>query len=281
MKITIDDFNATCPAAVTPGNEIFQNITAQIDNWTDWARSLSTPEVFDRLDKLDSEPIADDFDTLTALRSYLAGFICSMAFWDAIPQLDLVLTATGFGVVSNANVAPASADRVAALRNQMRRQALVNLEAAIDELRTLGVAAKSTQCARFFRSLFWRASHMRRIGIINPTFDDLQQHMPALHHAQQALSRHISSEQMEALLRAQASAEADAEVCILIDKCRDYIAYHVTDRLQLCKTYALEIIAYMERNLDKFPEYRDSQTYKANHFEHYQNKADDPCFFFH
>ncbi len=280
MKITIDDFNAVCPAARTPGDEIFQSIAVQISKWDDWARALSTPEVYERLDSLDTETVAEDYDTLTALRRYLVGLVCSMAFWDAIPQLDLVLTATGFGVVSNSNVAPASAERVAALRTQIRRQALVNLEAALEDLRSLGVPAKSKLCARFFRSLFWRSSHMRRLGVIDPTLDDLQQHMPALLQAQQSLAGYISSEQMEALLRAQASAETDAEVCVAIDKCRDYIAYHASDRLHLCETYALEILGYMERNLDKFPEYRDSQTYKANHFERYENKADDPCFFF-
>lgn len=48
-------------------------------------------------------------------------FICMDAFYCTIPQLDLVLTETGFGVVNNQNTSPASRDRVEALRNSVRQ----------------------------------------------------------------------------------------------------------------------------------------------------------------
>ena len=46
------------------------------------------------------------------LRSLCCQIVVADAFHGALPSLDLVLTPNGFGIVSNNNVAPASADRV-------------------------------------------------------------------------------------------------------------------------------------------------------------------------
>ena len=45
-----------------------------------------------------------------ATRALLCQTIAAHAFHVALPSLDLVLTPTGFGIVSNGNIAPASAE---------------------------------------------------------------------------------------------------------------------------------------------------------------------------
>lgn len=56
--------------------------------------------------------MADKLDTIPGLEQAVTKLVCLRTYQEQIPQLDLVLTPTGFGVVSNQNLAPASADRV-------------------------------------------------------------------------------------------------------------------------------------------------------------------------
>lgn len=280
MKITYDDFVHHCPASQTPDTTVFDAISAQLDKWQGRARELASPEIYDSLDTLDSNPIGENYDRLVALRRELMGMVCHLAFWDAIPQLDLVLTPTGFGVVSNDNVAPASADRVAALRKQLRRLGLAHVEEAVDILRELDGPLKSERCAQFFRTLFWRASHLHLFGVINPTLDDLAEKMPQILTAQTLLSAVISPELLTVLLRAEGTASASPVQSILINMCRVLCVYAAGADFKLFEKQRLAILGFMEENQEELPEYRDSATYKANHFQRYENKADDPCFFF-
>lgn len=52
------------------------------------------------------------------LHSIMIPALANFALFEAIPFLDLVLTSTGFGIVSNDQISPASADRVQALANR-------------------------------------------------------------------------------------------------------------------------------------------------------------------
>ena len=62
------------------------------------------------------------------LRELCAHIVAVDAFRRAIPSLDLILTPNGFGIVSNQNVVPASADRVKRLIDSLltNRDSLVN-----------------------------------------------------------------------------------------------------------------------------------------------------------
>lgn len=52
---------------------------------------------------------------------YFRRAVYATAAYNALPTLDLVATPNGFGVVSNNNIAPASKERVAALRESLRQ----------------------------------------------------------------------------------------------------------------------------------------------------------------
>ncbi|MGN1307089.1 MAG: DUF6712 family protein, partial [Faecousia sp.] len=52
---------------------------------------------------------------------YFRRAVYATAAYRALPTLDLVATPNGFGVVSNNNIAPASKERVAALRESLRQ----------------------------------------------------------------------------------------------------------------------------------------------------------------
>lgn len=277
MNILYEEFTQCCPAGEVPDSGIFESIAAQILRWKEWARELATPDIYDKLDNIDAEPITEDYDRLVSLRRYLVGMICSFAFEDAIPQLDLVLTPTGFGIVSNQNVAPASVDRVNALKTRMRNQGWTYFEEAVDVLRYLGAFKTSKLCASVFQSLFWKSSHLHVFGIPNPTYDNLREKNRDIIREQPFLIQFISPEQFGAFLRSEALATTTTIQGIAIQMCRVYFAIEGT---QAKNSQKLAILNFMEQHSDEFPEYMNSVTYKANHFQRYENQKDDSCFFF-
>lgn len=277
MEISYEEFKEFCPAGETPDCGIFDSLCAHIQRWKDRARELATPGIYDHLDNLDAVPVTENYDRLVSLRRYLAGMICSLAFEDAIPQLDLVLTPTGFGIVSNQNVAPASADRVNALKSRLHTQGWIYFEEALDTLRYLGAPKSSKLCASAFRTLFWKSCQLNVFGIINPTRDNLIEKNREVLAEQPSLIRFLSPELFASLLKAEASASTTALQSIVIGMCRVYFA---TEGAKAKGAQKLAILSFIEQHPEEFQEYMNSETYKANHFQRYENQKDDSCFFF-
>ncbi|MBO4549218.1 MAG: hypothetical protein J5733_00680, partial [Bacteroidaceae bacterium] len=84
-----------------------------------------------------------------SLRATTTQVIVNEAFRRALPQLDVILTPNGFGIVSNANIAPASKERIARLLDTL----LDNRDAAISQVLSLVPAETawlSTEQGKFF-----------------------------------------------------------------------------------------------------------------------------------
>lgn len=79
-----------------------------------------------------------------------------LTLYESIPFLDLVLTGSGFGIVSNTNIAPASADRVRAL-------ATASLEAANNAMDTLLFWLQSSSNTYYTD---WNKSSLIRDGLL-------------------------------------------------------------------------------------------------------------------
>lgn len=76
---------------------------------------------------LGPEDFLSDQDNLRAVR-----IVALKAFADAIPSLDIVVTPTGFGVVSTDAIAPASKERIDRLVNSLRNEINSELKLLID-----------------------------------------------------------------------------------------------------------------------------------------------------
>ena len=83
---------------------LFEKLSSQIEEAELWAAESFTGETL--FNEIAKEPEGN------VLRRMMAIIVCNHAFMQDIPSLDLVLTPNGFGIVSNANIAPASKDRV-------------------------------------------------------------------------------------------------------------------------------------------------------------------------
>jgi hypothetical protein len=72
------------------------------------AREITGSALYEKLSEADNKTLLSYCQKVSAFKAYL----------DAIPSLDLIETETGFGIVSNGNIAPASRERVLALAKQ-------------------------------------------------------------------------------------------------------------------------------------------------------------------
>ncbi|MCQ2345729.1 MAG: hypothetical protein MJZ82_03060 [Paludibacteraceae bacterium] len=93
------------------------------------------------------------------LRSLCCQIVVADAFHGALPSLDLVLTPNGFGIVSNNNVAPASADRVNRLGDALianRDQLLTSLLLSLAE----DNAWRESEQGQYFAATLWPDLHL-------------------------------------------------------------------------------------------------------------------------
>lgn len=115
-----------------------------------------------------SEAVLTDLLTRDAnnkLLHYARMAVVAEAMLHAVPQLDLVLTPNGFGVVSNTNIAPASKERVERLLLSLEKMRDDTL-AVLLPLLTQDVAwATSDPCLYFEQTLYPWLDLPRKLGI--------------------------------------------------------------------------------------------------------------------
>lgn len=274
MEITIkrEDFERAVPAFRSPTPEVWNKVQRYVEGCTaNWQAIITT------------EAQLPDHMAAT-----LATAICLRAAYDVVPQMDLVLTPTGFGIVSNQNTAPASRERVDALRLQLRRDACRLEDHVLSHL-----AAHNLMTLRRSRagSLLWTPSLCTLYGIRTPEGSEVLREefdamATALHAASARVVDVISPELYAALVTRQHAADADltpdttptayGEALLMA---RQLMAAHVMHGRGIAD-HTRHIINFIEAHADQLDEYRLSPTYQARHTTQYENKQTDPSFFF-
>ena len=276
MEITIkrEDFERAVPAFRSPTPEVWNKVQRYVEGEVaNWQTLITTDATL-------SDKVA----------GYLATAICLRAAYNAVPQMDLVLTPTGFGIVSNQNTAPASRERVDALRLQLRRDAC-----QLEDHVLLCLAAQNMMTLRRSRaaSLLWTPSLCTLYGIRTPEGGEVLREEfdamgTALHAASARVVDVISPELYAALVTRQYAADAGLELdpsakeeaygeALLM--ARQLMAAHVMHGRGIAD-HTRHLINYIEAHADQLDEYRLSPTYQARHTTQYENKQTDPSFFF-
>lgn len=224
-----------------------------------------------------------DFDTLpTTVQNEAKKAICLEAFYLAIPFLDLVLTPTGFGVVSNTNIAPASKERVAALSAMVKKcrdNAFDNLLVA---LHTEVNDWKSMPVARFqIASLFWTAQHLRTYAGMPDVFrTDLLELRTRISEVEEIFRTAISSVYFESLLAAIRTGNISDDDTLIVMQLREAAGIYLSDSPLIFRKKVDRVVETLEGNVDKYVVYKESEAYKVRHLERYQNEKDDTTYFF-
>lgn len=271
MEITYDDLILYCPSTQQPDDSVL----SQMESWIARARHHAMQVLGYTFF---SDVVAMENESYAVLIPLLKRYICLKAYSLAIPSLDLVLTPTGFGVVSNQNLAPASADRVRALRESVRDDADAAFEDLLDALRGFEAWTDSMQSVQYFQSLFWRSEDLRYFGKPDATRRDYVAMRPEIMGAESELIKLIGQEQFVCLINGIKHNSLTAIQNAVLLRCRLFVVA-VANKAGV-ENERRRLLSTIEANLDSFPLYAMSSNYEANHYPRYQNKKDDTCYFF-
>lgn len=223
-------------------------------------------------------------DTNERLKSLAIPLICIDAFVRTCRSLDLVLTATGFGIVSTESTAPASKTRVDALIEELSLQELDLIDEMIQELIRVQGWGTTEQAQMRIPTFFYRPQQLKTLcGMVLTT--QTWQHAKGCAVTATALLRNeISDEYMDELLEKLRTGSTNNADVIIIDKCLRFMA-DFNSNYELTKgcpneTMLRQIVHQLECYRTSYPTYCNSTLYARRHAEGYQNKKKDPTFFF-
>jgi len=198
----------------------------------------------------------------SAILHPLAAIAAHQALADAIPSLDLVQTVNGFAVVSNQNLAPASRDRVDRLIAAHRSQRDTAISALIPRLAAVPEWRDTPQCGFFRSTLFPTPAHIRPLASGAATWERYEELHPAIAAAEDRLATEYISPDLMQRLRDEALGLINPHSPILTRLC-EALRSHVADIIQdrpLRDTALRDIVDYIRRHPDTFPEWHRSDT---------------------
>lgn len=274
--ITKEIFEKYVPAAKTAdrNTSVFNRMQQYFETGLIWLREYIFGEAFiAHLDDEDIKPIVLEY-------------LCVNGFYLAIPSLDLVLTGTGFGVVSTQDTAPASKDRVERLRSDMCWKGLLVKSRLFKQIVKIDGWGESQIAIDQIASLYYDPEMLARFGPVNPDQSMMESWKRILtyrHDGEMSVAREISPEYYKELLKKIRTAKLTSYDHELMNHALRYIAASIVQRINGDPHIDAAIWGlrdHMERNIDNYPEYKASKLYQALHGEHYENKKEDSAFFF-
>lgn len=275
LEITKADFESAVPAAREPKGKIYEVMLGAINAKADVIAMtiLGEPGV---------KAVEEGEDDLAKrLRQNTIRLACIGAFLDEMRGLDLVLTSTGFGVVSTQDTAPASKMRVDALEGELRRKQRMVRDTLLSNLFSLKGWSDTPQRRGCVETLFFQFELLETCaGVSHPKPEDWDNNVPVMLAADNYLRKHIGNAYMEELidgLTSHSLTVANVYIVMLIQK---YIGAAIAQNRQLQNELYMRIINRMEDNLSLYPTYAGSDAYRLNHFKPYENKAEDTAFHF-
>lgn len=216
------------------------------------------------------------------MKAAAVAYVCLTSFWSAAPSIDLVWTPTGFGIVSNNTLAPASRERVDALRTELHDRAIRAKFDLLDAAYRHPEYATAQPDAPFVVL----PSQYRRVTGDNITDTDFDKLVGKIKYAERRLRRLISAAEVdhlrstfhESLANASAITPVQADVVKLVQQ----FCIAAANQLTHADSFLADILQIVndEANAADFPEYIQSSEYIANNSEPYENSVDKPTFFF-
>ena len=272
-EITKEVFETYVPAAKMPerNTSVFERLQAAFETaYRMMIHTLVSPQCEAAVD---SAP----------LKALAVPLVCIDAFVRTARSLDLVLTATGFGIVSTDSTAPASRARVDALLEDLSLQELDLIDEMIQILMTVEGWGTTEQAQARVATFFYRPQQLQLAAMQLTTANWYLSRGRAV-TASAFLRSEISDEYMDELLSKLRSASLENADIIIVRKSTEFIADFLSnyDRSKGVpnKLMLRNIVHQLECYRNDYPTYCNSKLYAARHAERYQNKKEDPTFFF-
>lgn len=201
--------------------------------------------------------------------------------YEAIPSMDLILTPTGFGVVSNQNVAPASRDRVEKLRESLRQSADDALYGLVSSLRSTDWA-DSERAFEYIHSLMWSPELYRNAGITlngkKVYRDEMQELAAQTAEAEVHIFKIIGEDLYAELVTQERHARLSGSYRDCADWVRRVMASHIM-KMPDTEKLAASLMKFVEDHADVLVQYRNSSLYASRHYERRENEPQDCTYF--
>ena len=275
LQIDKSFFESVVSSATESTGIVFDFITGYIKEATDEARQFLGEDLFQ---ELSTEHFQDEPQYSLAHR--VKYWICLSAYDKAIPHLDLVLTPTGFGVVSNQNEAPASADRVNRLIQTVKNAKEDAFELLLDQLRGNEKWCDLPNAQILFSSLFWRAKQLTRYGFASPHRSQLTEARPRINSAEVRLKEAISPEFYQELCDSVRRNNSTSWQNMAIACCLNVIGCELDNARREAMLHCRQLVQLLDSNIKEYPTYANSTAYAANNFKQYENAVNDSTYFF-
>lgn len=273
MKIQIskDDFEQSILAATSSHSEVFESVEKHFE------------ESYLRLSRQILGEVGEEaLETSDELREAVIKTVCLDAFLSVVRHLDLVLTPTGFGVVANNEVSPASSSRVEALIEQCRVALIVAQDRVMSHLTVVSGWGSTLQAKQGIQTVLWSMEgYCYLTRQTSMTSKDWMAKLAAIQEADATLRKLVSDEQMDDIMclvrGVREGNEFEGSVRLMLSRCLIMLA---NDMLSAYSNERARLLRYLDAHLDKFTLYANSSAYKANHFKEFNNEKSKPAFVF-
>ena len=270
MQIVKDEFESYLSVATSSHVEVFEKVEPHFLPAFEECRASLLGEA--------GAAAADD-DRNTLLVESVKRWVSIHAFLSVFRQLDLVLTPTGFGVVSTQQVAPASKQRVDALVGHLRDSELRTRGSLLEQLCQVEGWGDSPQAQESIDTLFFDFRLLQRFQGPGVSHLDWQSAQRLIADGDEALRQKLSNEYMDALLdgvRHGATTEANRPI---IFQCRRILSHWIAGDPDGARLRTRRLLSFLDDHLEQYEIY-GSHGYTLNHHETFQNTEDAPAYLF-
>lgn len=276
QTITKSEFERVLPVGMSSNDNVFEMVLPEVENQLSIFNAGLLGDV--------GAKMIDAAGTDGILYYNYIRMVVSAAFVAVMRQLDLVLTPTGLGVVSNDNVSPASKQRVDALEGQLRKSEYVSRAIVLMLLRSEEWGETQQAVANipymFDEYDFFVIQRNRMSGDV----DEWLKIQQLIRDADRHLRMKISDSQMDVLMSAyRKSGDYMSDYQSIISYIKDFHYDWCFGSQTDAMGYPLrKIISTMENPdaAELYGNYLKSEAYKLNHHETIKNTKDSSAFFF-
>lgn len=282
MIKNLEEFVSIIPTA--RGTE-FGDIEPFISEAQLWLEGeLFGKDLIDKILTNENEQELRTLKSITALNAYVS----------AIPFLDVVQTVNGFAVVSNANQAPASRERVDKLigwsTDRMYRHVDRMIEIVMHNNELLTEWKKFSKFGYLTELIFWTGTEYDDFcGSYEQayknkrtySFTELHRnHADILAFQNGVIANHISKRYLDILIENRRNNSLSEVDKVTYEKIKFILGLLMKDEAWKAKEHLRNLVGEMLSYLEKYPHYKDTDEYAAWISERYQNQQDDPTYFF-
>ena len=270
MEITKDDFEKILSVATSSHVEVYEKVEPHFVSALDDCKAGVLGDV--GTSAIEGEGNGN-------LKNAVKKWVCLQAFLSVFRQLDLVLTPTGFGVVSTQQMAPASKQRVDALIGHLRDSRLIAHGQLLTELCKVSGWGTTTQAKENIDTLFFDFRMLQKMQGPAASHLEWQAAQRLIYEADENLRRKLSSQYMDALLDHVRCGTVTVDDHPVIFQCRHIINLWIAGDQEAVKLKLGRLLNMLDADLEKYAIYGEFG-YPVNHHETYKNTQDAPAYIF-